>query len=342
VAVLEYDLKQVPSKESVSEEKSIGGKRYMEQIQKQANHSAGDSTDLSARGRTVSRAQARAAECVAPNTQEPLLRIRPKSTWSFLEWHEVWDYRELLWTLACRDLKLRYRQTSLGILWVVLQPVAGAGVFSLVFGWVAGLATTKHSYFVFSLAGLLVWTAFQSTLSKSSMALLSNSALVSKVYFPRLLLPFSTVLSTLVDFAIGLCVFLVAGVCTGWHPTWTSLMWLPVWLLAAIAAALGAGLGAAAFMARYRDVQHALPMLLNFLMYASPVAYGLSAVPKVWRPFFEWNPVTWMLEGARAALLGTPSATGEWTAYTLLGSTALFVLGMFSFRKMERNFADVL
>jgi lipopolysaccharide transport system permease protein len=272
---------------------------------------------------------------------QAILKIRPQAHWSLVNFREMWEYRDLLWTLAVRDLKLRYRQTSLGILWVVFQPVAGAGVFALVFGWVAGMAAGKQSYFVFSLAGLLVWTAFQSTLLKCSMALLGNGALVSKVYFPRLLLPLSTLLSTLVDFAIGLVVFVVAGLLTGWRPDWLGLLTLPVWLAAALLTSSGVGLLAAALMTRFRDVQHALPTLLTFLMYASPVAYALSAVPEKWKPIFYWNPVTWMLEGARAALLGTTPVSGMWMAYALGCSLTLFGLGVLCFRKMERSFADV-
>jgi lipopolysaccharide transport system permease protein len=273
--------------------------------------------------------------------EQAILKIRPQAHWSVVNFREMWEYRDLLWTLAVRDLKLRYRQTSLGILWVVFQPVAGAGVFALVFGWVAGMGAGKQSYFVFSLAGLLVWTAFQSTLSKSSMALLGNGALVSKVYFPRLLLPLSTLLSTLVDFAIGLIVFVVAGLLTGWRPDWLGLLTLPIWLAAALLTSSGVGLLSAALMTRFRDVQHALPTLLTFLMYASPVAYALSAVPERWQPIFFWNPVTWMLEGARCALLGTTPVSGVWMTYALGCSLALFGLGVLCFRKMERSFVDV-
>ena len=176
---------------------------------------------------------------------------------------------------------------------------------------------------------------------KCSMALLGSSALVSKVYFPRLLLPLSTLLSTLVDFAIGLAVFVLAGLCTGWRPDWTALLALPVWLGVVLMAASGAGLLAAALLARFRDLQHALPTLLTLLMYSSPVAYGLSSVPERWRPAFFWNPLTWMLEGARAALLGPPALCGGGMAYALGCAAGLLVLCVLSFRKMERNFADV-
>ncbi len=271
-----------------------------------------------------------------------VLKIRPTRHWATLDLREVWEYRDLLWTLAARDLKLRYRQTALGVLWVVFQPVAGAGVFALVFGWVAGLAANRQSYFLFSLAGLLVWNAFQSTLGKASMALLGNSALVSKVYFPRLLLPLSTILSTLVDFGIGLGVFIVTAILTDAHILEPRLLLLPVWLGAALAAATGTGLLAASVMTRYRDIQHVLPLLLPFLMYASPVAYAVDAVPVQWQPVFEWNPMTWILEGARASLLGTSTVPPCWAAFSLGASVALFVCGLFCFRRMERSFADVL
>ena len=274
--------------------------------------------------------------------EEPTLRIRPMDQRCWVDLMELWMFRDLLWSLASRDLKLRYRQTALGVLWVVFQPVAGAGIFAVVFGWVAGLGADKQSYFLFSLAGLLVWNAFQSTLGKSSMALLGNATLVSKVYFPRLLLPLSTVLSSLVDFSIGLLVFAVSALYLGAWPAWPGVLALPVWLAAALAAGMGIGLLASAVMVRFRDVQHALPVLLPFLMYASPVAYGLEAVPAQWKPVFQWNPLSWVLEGSRASLLGADSVQGLWALYALGCCTAIFVAGLVCFRKMERTFADVL
>jgi len=259
-----------------------------------------------------------------------------------LDFRELWHYRDLLWTLAARDLRLRYRQTALGVVWVVFQPVAGAGVFSFVFGSVAGFGKGQPNYFLFSLAGLLVWNAFQSSLGKSSMALLGNAALVSKVYFPRLLLPLSTLLSTLVDFLIGLGVFVVAGLLSDWRPDWFALCSIPLWLACALASATGAGLLCAALMTRFRDIQHALPMLLTFLMYASPVAYGRSAVPASFQKAFEWNPLAWMLEGSRAALLGSESVPWQWGLYAAGVSLGLLVSGILVFRRMERSFADVL
>lgn len=271
-----------------------------------------------------------------------VVKIRPVSQESWLDFSELWQYRDLLFSLASRDLKLRYRQTALGILWVVFQPVAGAGIFSIVFGWVAGLGSEKSSYFLFSLAGLLVWNVFQSSLAKASTALVGNAALVSKVYFPRLLLPFSTVLSSLVDFAIGLGVFFVAAFVLKAPFFWGGALLLPVWLAGALAAALGLGLLAAAVMTRYRDVQHVLPVLLPFIMYASPVAYALGAVPSRWKVLFCWNPMSWILEGTRYSLLGTDPVQLSWALYALVSCGLIFVVGLVGFRKMERSFADVL
>lgn len=272
----------------------------------------------------------------------PVRQIRPTSRWSWLDVSELWSYRDLLWSLAFRDLRLRYRQTALGVLWVVFQPLAGAGVFTLVFGWVAGMRAPGESYFLFSLAGLLTWNAFQSTLGKSSLALLGNSSLVSKVYFPRLLLPFSTLLSTVVDCCIGLSAFVVISCFSQNRPDLTGICTLPLWLGLALASSLGLGLLAASLMTRFRDVQHVLPMLLPFLMYASPVAYGMAAVPQGWGHFFQWNPVAWMLEGTRAALVGGESVPTGWTAYTAVVSVVLLGAGIVCFRRMERSFADVV
>ena len=278
----------------------------------------------------------------ASNSDPAVLRIRPTSRWTWLDFSELWNYRDLLWSFALRDLRLRYRQTALGVLWVVFQPLAGAGIFTLVFGWVAGMQVPGESYFQFSLAGLLAWNAFQSTLGKSSMALIGNASLVSKVYFPRLLLPFSTLLSTLVDLSVGIAAFLLVSCFSPIRTHWAALCMLPVWLVLVLASSLGLGLVAASVMTRFRDVQHVLPMMLPFLMYVSPVAYGMASVPERWGSFFKWNPVGWMLEGTRAALIGGESVPLGWVVYTAGVSTFLLLAGIVCFRRMERSFADVV
>ena len=272
-----------------------------------------------------------------------VLKIRPRRPWNWDSVLEFWSYRDLLWTLALRDLRLRYRQTALGVLWVVFQPVAGAGVFSVVFGWIAGLGAKDGSYFLFTLSGMLIWNVFQSTLAKASMALVGNAPLVSKVYFPRLLLPFSTILSTFVDFGIGFLVFAVVAVLGAWTPLWAGLLAFSGWLLVGLVGACGLGLLASALMTRFRDVQHVLPMLLPFVMYATPVAYSLQRVPDKWLAVYAYNPMTWVLEGGRYALFGegTPVSAG-WICYTVGMSLFAFGIGLLGFRRMERSFADVL
>jgi lipopolysaccharide transport system permease protein len=272
-----------------------------------------------------------------------VLQIRPRRPWNWDSVVEFWSYRDLLWTLALRDLRLRYRQTALGVLWVVFQPVAGAGVFSVVFGWIAGLGSKDGSYFLFTLSGMLIWNVFQSTLAKASMALVGNAPLVSKVYFPRLLLPFSTILSTFVDFGIGFLVFAVVAFFNAWTPSLVGLMAFVGWLLVGLVGACGLGLLASALMTRFRDVQHVLPMLLPFVMYATPVAYSLQRVPEKWMSVYAYNPMTWVLEGGRFALFGegTPVSTG-WILYTVGVSLFALGIGLLGFRRMERSFADVL
>ena len=277
------------------------------------------------------------------STALKVLKIRPRRPWSWEGVAEFWSYRDLLWTLALRDLRLRYRQTALGVLWVVFQPVAGAGVFSVVFGWIAGLGSRDGSYFLFTLSGMLIWNVFQSTLAKASMALVGNAPLVSKVYFPRLLLPFSTILSTIVDFGIGFLVFACVAAFNGWTASLAGLLVFGGWLLVGLIGACGFGLLASALMTRFRDVQHVLPLLLPFVMYATPVAYSLQRVPEKWLPVFAFNPMTWVLEGGRFALFGegTQVSTG-WVLYTVGASFLAFGIGLLGFRRMERSFADVL
>ncbi|MEK0445244.1 MAG: hypothetical protein RLZZ399_565 [Verrucomicrobiota bacterium] len=276
---------------------------------------------------------------LSKQARQPVLKIRPALPWG--EWVEIWAYRELLWTLALRDLRLRYRQTALGVLWVVFQPVAGAGIFAVVFGWVAGFSGGEPRYFLYSLAGLLGWNAFQSTLSKASMSIIGNGPLVSKVYFPRLLLPFATVFSTLVDFILGVLVFLGTALLSDWRPSFALAM-VPLWLACGLLMALGTGLLAASVMTRFRDVQHVLPMLLPFMMYATPVAYALKEVPAAWRWWFEINPMSWVIEGMRAGFLGREGVPAAWGAYSVGMSVFVFGLGLFSFRRMERSLNDVL
>ena len=276
------------------------------------------------------------------NSPKPTLSIVPTSGWKAINLPELWQFRDLLTTLAQRDVKLRYRQTSLGVLWVILQPLLAAGIFSFVFGKVAKLpAPNGIPYLVFSYAGLLAWNAFSSTLTKTSGCLLQNANLVSNVYVPRLALPLSTVFSTLIDFGVAFVVMIVLMLVNHVVPA-LGILLLPVWLLLIVLLALGVGLYASALMVSYRDIQYVLPVVTQFLLYASPVAYSASLVPAKYRLIFEINPLTGLLEAFRWSLLGVGHFPLAAVTYSAIITVVVLVAGAFSFKSMERKFADVI
>ena len=201
--------------------------------------------------------------------------IQPSGRWAAFNFQEIWYYRDLLWALAARDIKLRYKQTALGIFWVVFQPLMAAGLFSIIFGGIAKFPSGAVPYFVFAFAGQLGWQAFQSTLTKASSSLVGNAQLVSKVYFPRLVLPLSTMFSTLIDFGIALALMLLLMLVFQ-VPVHLSILLLPVWIVLILLLAVGTGLYTGALMVSYRDIQYVLPVLLQFGVYAAPVAFGLN------------------------------------------------------------------
>ncbi len=284
-----------------------------------------------------------AGPCAAapPLAVKPHLVIKPRSGWTALNLLELWQYRDLLLTLAIRDVKLRYKQTALGVAWVILQPLLAAGIFSFVFGAVAKLPSDGLPYFVFSYAGLLGWNAFNSTLTKSSACIVANSQLVSKVYFPRLILPLSTVLSTLLDFLVGLALMVLLLILYGIVPG-PGVLLLPLWLALLIMLAVGIGTYSAALMVPYRDLQYVIPVLLQFLLYASPVAYSVAAVPERLRMVFLLNPLSALLEAFRWSLLGRGQLDWLAIAYSAAATIAVFAFAAFAFRKMEKTFADVI
>ena len=266
----------------------------------------------------------------------PCIRIRPPARWQALDLAQLWQFRDLLLTFAVRDIKLRYRQTVLGILWVVLQPLMAAGILSFVFGNIAKLDTT----FIATYAGMLGWNAFSNTLTKTSGCLVQNSGLISKIFFPRLVLPLSTLLSTLLDFLIAFVVFIVLMVFYKVTPTAAFLL-MPLWLALILVLATGCGLFASALMVSYRDVQYILPVLVNFLLFASPVGYPASAVPAKHLLVYSLNPLAGLLGAFRWSLLGEAV---NWTcvAYSAVFAVAALVIGVLTFKKMECEFADVI
>jgi homopolymeric O-antigen transport system permease protein len=270
--------------------------------------------------------------------------LRPTTGWVALDLRELIAFKDLVLELARRDVKLRYRQTVLGVAWVVLQPVVASGVLYFAFGVVAGARPQQGtSLFLFTFAGLLAWNLFGVTLSKTSLSLVGNSYLISKVYFPRLVLPLSGTLSTLLDFCVSLAVLVVLLAMYGIAPGWTVLL-LPVWLALILSLALGAGFVAAALTVDYRDIQHILPILIPFMLYASPVAYDVSQIPPGYQAvYYLINPLAGLIAAFRASLLPGSAIPPGWAiVWSATLAVSLFLFGAAVFRRMERKFADAV
>lgn len=254
---------------------------------------------------------------------------------------ELWEAREVFLRFGTRDLKLRYRQTALGVVWVVLQPLLSAGVFAIVFGQIANLSSDGVPYFVFSFAGMLAWTIFNGIVTRAAPSLISNQALVSKVFFPRMLVPLSSVLSVLVDFLVAAALMVVLLIVYGIAPGW-PLLTLPAWIAMVVLLGSGIGMAASALMVKFRDVAYIVPFAMQTLLYASPLAYSLNEVDDHLRWLFDINPLTWLLEGFRWALLGLAQPPSWQILAAAVVSVVGFVAGALVFSKMERGFADVI
>ena len=277
----------------------------------------------------------------------PLAVVEPASKWKALDLKELWRFRELLLTLGLRDLKLRYRQTAMGVSWVILQPLLGAGILSFVFGKLGSFKSDGDvPFFLSTFAGMMGWGAFQTTLTKASTCLIGNSNLVSKVYFPRIALPLSNIFAATIDFCVSLPVFAILLLI--FHPvvTWHLLL-VPMWLVMMLGLALALGLFTSALTVQYRDVQYIVPVLTSFLMYASPVAYGISNVMASnaadWKKMLYFgNPIAGIMTGFRWSLLGVGEIYWGPVLYSAIMTLVLLVIGAFSFRRMEQRFADVI
>ncbi|HWL78351.1 ABC transporter permease [Microbacterium sp.] len=267
--------------------------------------------------------------------------ITPPGRLNMPDWREVWRAREVAVRLAQRDIIVRYRQTILGFTWVLLQPLVSAGVFTIVFSYIAGLSTGPTPAFLFTLVGMLAWNLFNGALGRSSSSMVSNQSLVQKVFFPRLLVPVSSLASVLLDFAVGLVLAIVLIFVFGIVPGWGVLL-LPVWALLIGILGTGFGLTAAAYLVKYRDVGYVLPWALQVLLYASPVAYSVSEVPEGIRWLFDINPVTWFLEIMRWSLLGTAQPPVWQIVALIIAAPLVFLLGTIVFQKNEREFADYI
>lgn len=267
--------------------------------------------------------------------------ITPPGRLNLPRWAELWQARDVLVQFGYRDILLRYRQTAVGVVWVLLQPLAAAGIFSIIFGSVAQLPSDGVPYFLFSYVSMLAWNLFSGVLGRASSSLVANQALVAKVFFPRMLVPMSTTLSVLLDFAVALALGGVLLVVYGVNPGWAILL-LPVWVALLLLLGLGLGLAASAIMVQYRDVGYVLPWLVQIGLYASPVAYALSAVPSHLQWLFLANPLSWLLEAFRFSLLGTAAPPWWQIVGAVLVSLGALGWGMLVFQGRERAFADLI
>jgi lipopolysaccharide transport system permease protein len=271
----------------------------------------------------------------------PVTLIEPARGWVSLKLGELWEYRELIYFLIWRDIKVRYKQTVLGASWAVIQPFFTMVVFSIFFGRLAKVPSDGLPYPIFSYAALVPWAFFAHALTSSSNSLVSGANMIKKVYFPRLALPLSTALSGLVDFAIAFAVLLVMMLYYGVVPT-QQILWLPFFLVLALITSLGVGLWLSAMNVQYRDVRYMLPFITQFWLFATPVAYPSSLLSEPWRTVYGLNPMVGVVEGFRWALLGSQSQPVPIIIASSLTALAILIGGVFYFRRMERTFADVV
>jgi lipopolysaccharide transport system permease protein len=276
------------------------------------------------------------------DTSKPAVtQIQPSSGWRSPNFRELWTYRELLYFLVWRDVKVMYKQTVIGAAWAIIQPLMTMLIFLLVFKKIANIESDGLPYPIFAYSALLPWNLFAAALSRSSTSLVSQSNLISKVYFPRLIVPVSAAISGIVDFGIA---FVILIVMMSWFrimPTW-GILFLPFFMILALTAALSVGLWLSALNVRYRDVGHTVPFLMQLWMFASPIAYPLSLVPQQWRFVYSLNPMVGVIEGFRWALLGKASPHLVVIASSTTAVLALLFGGIIYFKRMERTFADVV
>lgn len=268
------------------------------------------------------------------------LRIVPLQPFPSIGIREIWTYRELLYFLAWRDLKVRYHQTILGILWAVIKPCSMMIVFSVFFGWLGRIPSDGLPYPIFVFAALLPWQLFAHTLSATSHSLVANQHLITKVYFPRLIIPISSMGIGLIDFGIALLVLFV--MLLYYHiPIIPHILALPAFMMLGITSALGVGLWASALNIRHRDVGHAIPFVTQLWFFVTPVAYPSSLIPESWRAWYGINPMASVVEGFRWALFGSGVGIAKMFILSLLISSTLLLSGLYFFRRTEQTFADV-
>jgi lipopolysaccharide transport system permease protein len=272
--------------------------------------------------------------------EKPVVVIEANSGSVWLDLQKLWNFRDLLFVLTVRDIKVRYKQTVLGILWVIIQPVLMMLFFTLIFGRLAGMPSDGIPYPIFAYAGLLPWTFFSNSLNGSANSLVGNSSLITKVYFPRMIIPIASVGAVLIDFliAFGLLILLMFYYGIGLS---VNILMLPVLAFLTALAAIGAGMWMSALNVKYRDVRYALPFITQFWMFATPIIYPLTLIPEKWRWLLKLNPLTGIIEGYRSAIFGKPfDLAGLGISITIIIIALLY--SIYAFRRMERTFADIV
>ena len=271
----------------------------------------------------------------------PVFVIQRTRGWRFLDLRELWAYRELVYFLIWRDIKVRYKQTAIGVAWAVLQPLAMMVVFTLFFGRLAKLPSEGVPYPLFAYVALLPWQLFSRAISDSTNSLITDQRLITRVYFPRIIVPLATTLAAIVDFAIAACLLIGLMSFYGVTPG-PAVVWLPVFVLLMLVTALGVGFWLSALNVEYRDVMYTLPFLNQFWLFLTPVVYPSSLVPDRWRVLYGLNPMTGVVEGFRWALLGVGQGPSPMVAASALVALSLFASGIVWFRRRERSFVDVI
>ena len=275
------------------------------------------------------------------SSELPRTRREASKGWAWPKLRELWEYRELLYFFAWRDIKVRYKQTVMGALWAIIQPFFTMVIFSLFFGRLANVPSDGLPYPVFSFTALVPWTFFANALAQASNSLVSNANMIKKIYFPRLALPIATVLAGTIDFAVAFIVLLGIMLFYGLVPT-VNIIWLPFFALLALVTSLGVSLWLAVMNVQFRDVRYTVPFITQAWLFMTPIAYPSSLLPEPWRTLYGLNPMAGVVEGFRWALLGTDTAPGKMIIVSSLVALIILISGAFYFRRMEESFADVL
>jgi lipopolysaccharide transport system permease protein len=271
---------------------------------------------------------------------EPLVVIQPSNRWSILSFKDIWAYRELLFFLTWRDVKVRYKQTALGAAWAILQPLFMMIIFTIFFGRLAGVASAGIPYPLFALAGLVPWTFFSNAITASGNSLVGSANLITKVYFPRLIVPAAAMLAGLIDFLLAFLLLVILMIYYRVTPT-VQMLFLPVLILLTALFSLGVGTWMSALNVKYRDVRFALPFLIQLWLFVSSVILPSSSIPQKWRWLIMLNPMSGIIEGYRAALFGLPF---DWPALGIASALTIVVLlyAIYAFGRVERSFADII